>query len=182
METQSLGTQRVFFALWPDDATRAGLGLAARRMHRVLHGRRTRDASLHLTLAFVGEADIEDLARLRAVPQSIAAGAFTLMLDQWDCWPRNRIGWAGPSDTPLQLRRLVANLSEWLRDIGFDLDKKRFVPHVTLVRDAQFAAMPRALQPVHWRVDEFVLARSVLLPRGSQYELVGRWPLEVEPA
>lgn len=182
METQSLGTQRVFFALWPDDAVRTGLGLAARRMHRILHGRRTRDASLHLTLAFVGEVDIGDLARLRVVPPSIAAGAFTLTLDHWDCWPRKRIGWAGPSDVPLQLRRLAENLSEWLGSIGFDLEKRSIVPHVTLVRDAQFAAMPRALQPVHWRVEEFVLVRSVLLPRGPQYELVGRWPLEVEPA
>jgi 2'-5' RNA ligase len=178
MEPESLGTQRVFFALWPDDKVRAGLAAAARRMHRGLHGRRTRDESLHLTLAFIGEVDIEDLDRLRAVPAAVAAGAFTLTLDRWDCWPRNRIGWAGPSSMPLQLERLAANLEGWLRGIGFELEKRKFTPHVTLVRDAQHASMPGTLQPVHWRVEEFVLVRSQRLPRGSQYEVVARWPLE----
>lgn len=178
METQSLGAQRVFFALWPDDKVRASLGAAARRMHRGLHGRRTRDESLHLTLAFIGEVDIEDFDRLRGVPPTVAAGAFTLTLDHWDCWPRKRIGWAGPVSMPLQLERLAANLESWLRGLGFELEKRKFTPHVTLVRDAQFAAMPGAMPPVHWRVEEFVLARSQRLPRGSQYEIVARWPLD----
>lgn len=174
------GTQRLFFALWPDEKVRAGLGAAARRMHRALHGRRTRDESLHLTLAFLGEIDIEALAQLRSAPASIASGAFTLVIDTWDCWPRNRVGWAGPSAIPLQLERVVANLTAWLGAIGFELEKRKFTPHVTLVRDAQYAAMPGVLAPLPWRVEEFVLVRSQRLPRGSQYEIVARWPLEPE--
>ncbi|HWA14049.1 MAG TPA: RNA 2',3'-cyclic phosphodiesterase [Burkholderiales bacterium] len=178
MERDGLGAQRFFFALWPDDKVRDGLGAAARRMHRALHGRRTRDENLHLTLAFLGEVDIEDLERLRAPPPSLAAGAFTLTLDRWDCWPRNRIGWAGPSVTPPALQRLAANLVDWLQALGFELEKRRFAPHVTLVRDAQHAAMPGVPQPVRWHVEDFVLVRSQRLPRGSQYEIVARWPLD----
>lgn len=177
MESESPGTQRVFFALWPDDATRAALALAARQMHRKLHGRRTRDENLHLTLAFLGNVEAGDLERLRAVPASIAAGTFDLVLDTWDCWPHNRVGWAGPSSMPPQLERLASNLSHWLRGMGFGLEARRFAPHVTLVRDAQYAAMPKAMAPVNWSVKEFVLVRSQRLPRGSQYEVVERWPL-----
>lgn len=171
------GTQRVFFALWPDDDVRGALAAAARRMHRVLHGRRTRDESIHLTLAFLGEVDVEDFERLRSAPASLGAGAFDLILDTWDCWPRNRIGWAGPSSIPAQLGGLAANLAQWLGSVGFELEKRKFTPHVTLVRDARYAAMPAPLQPVRWEVKEFVLVRSLRLPRGSQYEVVSRWPL-----
>ena len=182
MESQGLGsdppgTQRVFYALWPDDNVRAGLALAARQMHRRLHGRRTRDENLHLTLAFVGNVDGDDFERLRAVPASIATGSFDLVLDTWNCWPRQRIGWAGPASTPPQLEILANNLAQWLGGLGFQLDKRKFAPHVTLLRDAQYAAMPEALQPIHWPVREFVLVRSQRLPRGSQYEVVARWPL-----
>jgi 2'-5' RNA ligase len=178
MEREGLGAQRVFYALWPGDKVRAELGAAARRMHRALHGRRTRDESLHLTLAFIGTVDIGDLERLRAPPPSLGAGPFNLTLDRWDCWPHNRIGWAGPSAIPLALERLAANLADWLHGLGFEIEKRRFAPHVTLVRDAQHAGMPGVPQPVHWRVEEFVLVRSQRLPRGSQYEIVARWPLE----
>jgi 2'-5' RNA ligase len=172
------GTQRVFFALWPDDEVRAALALAARRMHRVLHGRRTRDESIHLTLAFVGEVDIESFGRLMALPADVLTPRFRLTLDRWDCWPRNRIGWAAPSHIPVPLRQLAENLAAWLRDGGFDAERIEFTPHVTLLRDAQYAAMPEPLAPIEWQVEDFVLVRSELLPKGAHYEIVARWRLD----
>lgn len=169
--------QRVFFALWPQDDVRAALGAAARRMHRVLHGRRMRDENLHLTLAFLGDVDFEDYARLQLLPSSLLVAQFGLVLDRWDCWPRNGIGWAGPSQVPAPLRDLARNLDAWLRDQGFSLDTRPFTPHVTLVRDAQYAAMPEPLPPIDWPVKDLALVRSLRLPRGVQYEVVRRWEL-----
>jgi len=171
------GTQRVFFALWPDDAVRLALAGAARKMHRVLHGRRTRDESIHLTLAFLGEVDIEEFVRLKSFPAGLLPEAFHLRLDRWDCWPRNGIGWAGPSQKPRQLAALAHNLETWLRSEGFQLDRRPFTPHVTLVRDAQYAAMPEPLAPIEWAVEELALVHSQLLPRGAQHEVIARWPL-----
>lgn len=176
-ETVIAGTQRVFFALWPDEEVRASLALAARRMHRVLHGRRTRDESLHLTLAFIGEIDIESCERLRALPAEVLTSRFRLTLDRWDCWPRNGIGWAGPTVIPVQLRDLSKNLEAWLRVSGFEAGRSKFTPHVTLLRDAQFAAMPGPLTPIEWRVEDLVLVRSELLPQGAHYKVVASWPL-----
>jgi 2'-5' RNA ligase len=176
-ETVASGTQRVFFALWPDDSTRSSLALAARRMHRILHGRRTRDACLHLTLAFIGDVDIESFRRLRALPVEILTPGFRLVLDRWDCWPRNGIAWAAPSQLPETLQRLAENLDAWLRNGGFQVEQRKFTPHVTLLRDAQYAAMPEPMVPVEWRVEELVLVRSDLLPKGAHYEIEARWPL-----
>lgn len=171
------GTQRVFFAFWPDDAVRNALAGTARKMHRVLHGRRTRDESIHLTLAFLGEVDIDEFGRLKALPGTLLTEAFTVTIDRWDCWPRNGIGWAGPGATPEPMRRLAENLGAWLRSEGFQQERRPFTPHITLIRNAQYAAMPEPLSPIEWPVKELVLVRSQLLPRGAQHEIVMRWEL-----
>ena len=171
------GTQRVFYALWPDAEVRSALAQTSRRMHGVLQGRRTRDDSIHLTLAFLGEVNVDRLPVLLAPPQDLFPAAFTLALDEWGCWSRNGIGWAGPSHTPAGLRDLVANLQAWLRVAGFDLERRAFLPHVTLIRKAQCATLPALGPQVSWPVGECVLVRSTRARTGSCYEVIGRWPL-----
>jgi len=147
-------------------------------MHHVLHGRRIRDESLHLTLAFIGEADAENLSRLLAPPAGVFTPAFLFTLDDWGCWARNGIGWAAPSHIPEALFDLAGNLQGWLRDAGFELERRPFTPHVTLVRDAQCIPLPESLAPIEWRVKEFVLMESQMLPGGACYDILRAWPLE----
>ena len=173
----STGRRRVFFALWPDERVRAGLAQAARRMHRVSHGQRTRDDRFHLTLAFVGEVNAENLARLRVPPAEVFTSGFLLTLDDWGCWARNGICWAAPSRIPEALRDLAARLEGWLRGAGFELEQRPFVPHVTLVRQAQCVQLPEAMAPVEWQVEAFALIQSHLRPGGARYETLRAWPL-----
>jgi RNA 2',3'-cyclic 3'-phosphodiesterase len=170
-------TQRVFFALWPDARARADLVRAARRMHRVLQGQPTRDDSIHLTLAFLGAVAVENLPRLLEPPAGVFTSAFLLTLDDWGCWTRNGIGWTAPSHIPGPLRGLAANLEGWLRGAGFELERRAFTPHVTLVRKAQCAPLPEPMEPIEWRVEDLVLVRSAVSPAGSRYQSIGRWPL-----
>lgn len=172
------GTHRLFFALWPDGRVRADLGQTAKRMHRVVDGRCSRADTLHLTLAFLGDVDVEHLPRLLAPPDGVFTSAFLLTLDQWGCWSRNGVGWAAPSRIPEPLRDLAANLEGWLRSAGFELERRAFTPHVTLIRKAQCTPLPDAVTPVSWRVSEFALIHSQLQPGGSRYRILGTWPLE----
>lgn len=173
----SARTQKVFFALWPDARVHAELAQAARRMHRVWHGRRILDDRIHLTLAFVGAVGVENVARLLAPPADVFTSAFLLTLDDWGCWARNGIGWAAPSHIPEPLRELAANLEGWLRGAGFELEHRAFTPHVTLVRKAQCAPLPDSMTPIAWQVEDFVLVRSTVSSDGSRYQSIGRWPL-----
>jgi len=168
---------RVFYALWPDRSVNSALAETARRLHRVVSGRRARDDSIHLTLAFVGDVDSVRLPELLAPPAVLTVARFTLTLDSWGCWPRNGIAWVGPSRVPDPLRELAAGMEAWLRDAGFEMDVGPFNPHVTLVRKAQCAPLPHSTPCIEWQIEDFVLVRSALAPDGSRYETIGRWPL-----
>ena len=146
-------------------------------MHRVVGGRRTGDDSIHLTLAFVGDVDSVRLAELLAPPADLTVNPFTLTLDRWGCWPRNRIAWVAPSRVPDPLQELIAGMEAWLLGSGYEMDARPFNPHVTLVRKAHCAPLPEPAPCMEWKISDFVLVRSTLAPDGSRYEIIGRWPL-----
>ena len=169
---------RVFYELWPDRRTHSALADAAGRLHRVVSGRPTRDDSIHLTLAFIGNVEGARLTELLQPPARLTVPRFTLTLDRWGCWPRNGIAWVAPSRVPDPLRELAAGMEAWLRDSGFEMDTRPFSPHVTLVRKARCAPLPDSAPSIAWQVEDFVLVRSTLGPDGSRYEIIGRWLLE----
>ena len=167
---------RLFFALWPDAATRVALDRTGKWLHQHWEGRRTRPETLHLTLVFLGAVDASRLDELRQLAAQLRAEKFALNLDQAGCWRHNRVGWLGAGDTPPVLATLVAELETRLESALFRFDKRAFVPHVTLLRKAHCASSP-ACRPVDWPVDRFVLVESQATESGVQYQIVGEWPL-----
>ncbi|MHB1590722.1 MAG: RNA 2',3'-cyclic phosphodiesterase [Sulfuricella sp.] len=170
-------TTRLFFALWPGAAASAWLAEAGERLHGVCGGRRTRTETIHLTLAFLGEVEPERIDDLLGLAGEIRALAFGLNLTRFGWWPHNRIVWAAPDATPVELMLLVDALRERLLGAGFRFDTKPFVPHVTLLRKANCKNNPLPSGEVEWRAEDFVLVRSVPDEGGAAYEVLGRWPL-----
>ena len=167
---------RLFFALWPDDATRAALADWSRRIHRVTGGRPTRAETIHQTLAFLGDCDPTRLADIEAAAGRVHARRHELLLDRAGLWNHNRIAWAGTSAVPPEIEALVAELRAALAEVRFTPEQRPFVPHITLVRNARPGGVLPALEPIRWPVASFVLVRSVLRPDGSDYAIQGRWP------
>lgn len=169
-------TLRLFFALWPDDSTRAALNRTSKWLHQHWRGRRMRADTLHITLAFLGSTPVEQLDPLIASADAIRAAAFELILDQAGYWRHNRIGWLGATQTPPQHLDLVFKLNAALRAAGFAVDARPHVPHVTLLRNTAGGELP-ACAPVHWAVSDFVLVVSRTEADGAHYEVIRRWPL-----
>ena len=165
---------RLFFALWPDEATRVALDQAAARLHPIWAGRRVRSESLHLTLAFLGATPVARLDALRQLAATVAGEPFTLTLDSPGCWQHNHVGWLGVKDIPPALTQLVSDLQRVLRTSEFPLDPQRYIPHVTLLRNAHCSAPPPC-QPVVWHAQSFVLLASG--KPGGDYDMLGEWPL-----
>ena len=161
---------RLFFAAWPPPAAAAAL----HEWSEKLQGKATPIANIHLTLAFLGEADP---ARAIAAAKRVRGPRHELPIEEARYWKKNQIVWAGPRETPPALAGLVASLTMELYRAEFILERRPFAAHVTLLRKAQ---QPKSLPPlpgVAWPVAEFVLVCSRTSARGSTYEVVERYPL-----
>src|SRR5688500_15002761 len=165
---------RLFFALWPPREAAHALAQWSREAQRQTGGRATEAAKIHLTLAFLGDADaasaIEAGARVQASPHE-------LPIEQARFWRENRIVWAGPRETPTPLKVLHEDLSSQLLREHFTLEKRPFAAHVTLIRKARPGEPLPRLPRVDWPVREFLLVRSALSSKGAAYEPLERFPL-----
>lgn len=159
---------RLFYALWPDEATRAALAL----IQQPLQGRKTRVGNLHITLAFLGEQPATQLTALQSVLAGLAMPALQLTIDQLGYFKRQRIAWAGMQHVPDELYALQQNLSAALsqHQISFD-QRNSFKPHVTLARDAP-PPPEFSFAPVVWPVGEVALVQSVMEPQGLVYRVL----------
>ena len=165
--------RRLFFALWPDATTRQAITRATRRAVRASGGKPTPAANLHVTLAFLGPVAAEDLVRVEAV-EPPACEPFEPVLDRLGHWDRARVLWLGPSEAPVALRSLERDLWDRLVALGFERERKPYLPHVTLARKAR--SDDGDIEPVVWRVDGIALVESQTGPRHSRYTVTRSWP------
>lgn len=171
------GTERLFFALWPQATVRAALAQWSCAMSGELGGRITREDSIHLTLLFLGDVEVDRLPRVCAIGDGASADAFMLKLEIAGCWQHNGIGWAAPAEVPEPLAQLAQRLATLAREAGFEPDPRPYTAHVTLLRKARCRPLRWKPAPVEWRVDRFVLVRSTLNRNGAIYEELAGWPL-----
>ena len=96
-------------------------------------------ASLHLTLAFLGDLDDERLAAAHEATQAAAqqSAPFALTLNQLGAFgPPHapRVIWAGVGGEVAPLRRVQRILADELDQRGFPPQEHPFSPHLTLAR------------------------------------------------
>lgn len=178
--------QRVFFALWPPQQVAESLQGAAQEVTHAqwlsahsVHGQRMTTASLHLTLAFIGDVDAAQLETLLAIGARLPMPALQLRVDRIAHWAHNRILWAGLAETPAPLAAHVARLRAALRETGLPFaDEHDFTPHVTLMRRAPLLATTALAQPIDWRVEDWCLAASAAEAGPARYRVLHRWPTQ----
>ncbi len=100
---------------------------------RGVTGNYTRQENLHLTLAFIGEYGNPDEV-LDAMEQA-AFHPFSLRLEGVGNY--GNLFWAGIAENG-ELAAFVRRLRRSLSEKGIPFDKKRFSPHITLIRKAAY--------------------------------------------
>ncbi|NKF21520.1 RNA 2',3'-cyclic phosphodiesterase [Solimonas marina] len=172
---------RLFFALWPGEAVRASCNAAARQLNIRMPsgGYLSSPERYHVTLLFLGDhvpRDQEDAACRAAA--LVRAAPFTLTLDHAGSFRNREIPWwIAARSTPPGLTAFYAALRDAMLQARVSLERLRFVPHLTIARNAKIILPPTPIEPIDWAVDEFVLIRSRLDLRPVRYEVIGRWPL-----
>lgn len=171
------GTARLFFAAWPAPEIQQALGDLALGLQAGCGGRAIPARNIHLTLVFLGDVERARLPGLEERARALAAPRFDLNVDRVQYWRHNRIVWAGVAHCPPAALALVEQLAAAAAGEGIAVDRRPYVPHVTLLRDARRAPAEPAVPVIPWPVSRFALVESVPRGRGRAYEPLREWPL-----
>lgn len=176
-----LEPNRLFFALWPDDAVRLAAHSAAKALKVKMQpgGHLAALERYHITLLFLGDFVSEDnQAAAMDAAAGLRAAPFTLTLDQAGSFKSAKIPWwLGPRQVPDALTRLYRGLYDQMVEAHVVPERMKFAPHLTVLRDAGLALPKTGIEPIQWEIKDFVLVRSRLDLKPVRYDLLGRWPL-----
>ncbi|MEP7084679.1 MAG: RNA 2',3'-cyclic phosphodiesterase [Betaproteobacteria bacterium] len=172
---------RTFFALWPNPEVRDELARRAAMVAKAVAGRPVRPELLHLTLVFIGATPREGVPALQALMAAIRLPRFVLQFDHCGWWRHNGIAWAGTRHAPEELLALQRELARGAERLGFSLDVRPYVAHLTLARDAG-RSPPAAMPPLAWDIDSFALVASELTTDGPRYRILHERALDHDVA
>lgn len=178
-ETQAGGralTRRLFFAVWPAPGLQARLA-AAGRGYVPAGARPVPEANLHLTLAFIGDADAAYQRCLEQAAETVRGAPFEFALDWFGAFPRAGVAWLGCRRQPEPLVTLARDLNAALEPCGYRPERRPFAAHLTLARGVVRPPRPQAIEPVSWAVEDFCLMASTLDPGGASYTVLRRFAL-----
>lgn len=174
---------RLFVALRPAAPQRAAL-IAA--MGGVPGARWQDDAQLHLTLAFLGDVAEPAAADVALALAGVRRPAIPLTLTGVGSFAsRDRVHslWAG-AEPVVALADLAAAVRTACQRVGVTVERRTFVPHVTLARlnapaaaCTGFLARQALLRTEPALIGQFGLYESRLSATGSRYTLLRRYPL-----
>ena len=88
--------------------------------------------NLHVTLAFIGET--KDAAAVRAAMQTIACKPFRMSFAEMGVF--GNLLWIGIKGNQ-GLNKLARHVSAALDEAQIQYDRKKFVPHITIIRKMQ---------------------------------------------
>ena len=161
---------RLFIAIKLNSELRNALtDVQQRLIRRGIRGNYTNTDNLHITLAFIGEYDEPDFVTevISEVPFSPFPISLSALGHFGDLW------WVGIRDNA-ELASYVKRLHQALSEAGIPFDKKKFSPHITLIRKA-IGTLPAVSVPkAAMNVDHISLMCSKHGPKGMIYTEIGR--------
>ncbi len=187
---------RVFLAIEVFGHAAAALDQAAGR----LSGLRLRDVrvvpsgNIHLTLSFLGDVDSEQAAAVAEALSQVAKrhSGSMLYLGETGTFPNHaqpRVLWVGLAGDVSPLLRLHEEIGQSLSALGFEEERRRFTPHLTVARISERTRpydRKRALEawmetPISHGVPVPIrsvsVMRSVLSSEGARYRRLASFDL-----
>ncbi|MHA2245557.1 MAG: RNA 2',3'-cyclic phosphodiesterase [Candidatus Hodarchaeales archaeon] len=146
--------------------------------------RTVKSFQLHLTLKFLGEIPESRISTIKKEIQTIKIHPFEISLEGMGCFPNLnyiRVVWIGIKAGSNNLKQLAYLIEEKLNPIGFPKEKRGFSPHLTLARIKKlpnpdkrkltdFIQSSNDLSFGVQMIEEFILKKSTLTPKGPIYE------------
>lgn len=174
---------RLFFAYWPSASKAGEIVPWVRNAHALFGGRMMRTDTLHMTLAFLGQADGVSTQRLVEACRQWTLPTGSMTLDEPGRFRNAKVVWVGPSaaGTPQLAWLYQAHKQLWahLATQGWHARDATFRPHVSLLRNAGPGDLGDLKGPaVQWQPERCVLVGSNPTEKGSRYTLLAELPLQ----
>ena len=153
---------RLFIAVnFNDDTKNKLLALRDELCSNSTKGNFTLPENIHLTLAFLGECDAKQIESIKSVMDMTSFKPFDLNIECIGRFKRggDDIWWAGVRENK-ELLDLQRNLTTELCNKGFQLDNRKYSPHITLGREIVTEASPRQIEPFGETVSKIDLMKS----------------------
>jgi len=184
-------TVRTFVAVPVDEPVRRAVAQWQARLSEASEGIKwVEPHNLHVTLAFLGDLDLEAVERAIAAVGRGCAGhhAFSLGFDGFGVfpgWRAPRVLWVGAAEGAERLVALAESVAQALREAGFVLEDRPYRPHLTVGRwrapegaaRLRGAVAERDSGLPASRVERVDVMASRLTPRGPIYTVMGYVPL-----
>ena len=139
---------RLFVAINFNTSTRARLlALSDELRLRSRHGNFSLAENLHLTLVFIGECNQKNLERVKAILNTVTFMPFEVRIERLGTFSRGTLWWAGLRHDKT-LMSLQYEVERKLALCGFEMEGRKYSPHVTLGRNVVTDAAP-------WRIEPF---------------------------
>ncbi len=133
-----------------------------------VQGNYTSEDNMHLTLAFIG--DYPDPQPVLEALSDVEFTPFNISLDGIGCF--SNLWWAGIKES-VPLESVVRRVRRALAEHSIPFDKKRFFPHITLIRKATNNMPGVQVHPIEMTVERIALMRSDRGRNGMIYTEVG---------
>ena len=160
---------RLFIAIRLSDEMKAALIHTQNMLYDYgIRGNYTKEENLHLTLAFIGE--FPDPQPVMDALETVRFTPFELELQGMGCF--DDLWWAGMKDSA-PLTAVVRRIRRALSDAEIPFDRKRFMPHITLIRKANGRMPGVDLQKASATVSNIALMRSDRGKNGMIYSEIG---------
>jgi 2'-5' RNA ligase len=122
-------------------------------------GRFSAPENLHLTLAFIGEVSPKKVDTIKAIMDTVTFAPFAATVTRLGTFSGGALWYAGLREgEPLML--LQREITHKLAFCGFEMDGRKYSPHITLGREVVTNAKPWAIEPFGETVRAIELMKS----------------------
>lgn len=159
---------RLFYAVNFDDIVKKRLSDIQNALRaQATRGNFTLVDNLHLTLAFIGEVTQDRSGPLRQIAETLKITPFELKLQGLGRFRRDGgdILWVGIEENK-SLASIYNKLGGQIAEAGFTVEKRKFTPHLTLIREARLrpefdlTAFSGQLEPIVTSISKISLMKS----------------------
>lgn len=138
---------RLFIAINFNSETRSRLlALRDELCGKSQRGNFSAPENLHLTLVFIGEVSPKKVDKIEAIIETVTFAPFAATVKRLGTFSHGTLWWAGLHENK-SLMDLQREIEYKLAICGFEMDGRKYNPHITLGREVVTDAKPWAIEP-----------------------------------